>query len=604
MRTMLSLFVLAFVFAPASSAQDVLTQPDALKAIEQGQAYLLQGNLSAAERQFQQVLAIYEKNAAADNPDLATVLNSLATVERLRGKYAEATSLSRRSLAVLEKVYGAQHPNVAIGQNNLAMNLRLRGDYEEARILSQRAVSILEKALGPQHINVGISLNNLVQAYVGQRDFAQAEPLARRSLSIFDKTPGEGWSNLLQSLENLAEICQQLEKVDEAEQLYRRVLSVRWGNGADIVPVLERFADVLNLAFLEMPLKEARQRFESEPGWRAVGVDLYIAMARALRDRGLAAEPENVILRAIQAFPNSLEARYELAQTYAGNLKFRAALDTLEQTGKVQGTGNPRRDRYLRSLVYQEIARMDVLLVQFSEAVSNLETAVSLDPGNATALVDLGDLYRKLDRPEDAAAEYGKAILLTGGNAAAYYGIAEANLRLARYPQAVIAADKALEINPGDTRSSYVRSAALLRDGHREEGETELQRLRQLETKDRDQEVRARAIPVTLRMAAASFEDHQEEKALEGLRESIHSYPDSPSLQLNLGIMQSRLGRHRDAMKTFEAMIDKGFQDQSDFLIHLNLSREYEFLGDRRASQLQRLIYLQKYDAFLKNKRK
>ena len=50
-------------------------------------------------------------------------------------------------------------------------------------------------------------------------------------------------------------------------------------------------------------------------------------------------------------------------------------------------------------------------------------------------------------------------------------------------------------------------------------------------------------------------------------------------------------------------MIDKGFQDQ-DFLVHLNLSREYEILGDVKASQLHRLLYLQKVDVFLKNKRK
>ena len=68
------------------------------------------------------------------------------------------------------------------------------------------------------------------------------------------------------------------------------------------------------------------------------------------------------------------------------------------------------------------------------------------------------------------------------------------------------------------------------------------------------------------------------------------------------GIVQSRIGRHRDAVKTFEAMIDKGFQDQ-DFLVHLNLYREYETLGDMKVSQLHRLIYLQKVDVFLKNKR-
>jgi tetratricopeptide (TPR) repeat protein len=650
-RVAFALFLSALVFAPAFPAQGLQqTQPTSsdeqrwkadheagLKAIEQGlypqavrsfqvaigeaekfgstsprlaesitgmaQAYLLQGNFAAADRQFQQALAIYEKVAGPNDPNVANALNSLATVERLRENYAEAAALSRRSLAILEKTYGTEHPNVAVGQNNLAMILRLHGDYEEARLLSERSLSILEKALGPEHVNVAISLNNLVLAYLPQGKNAEAEPLARRSLSILEKTPGVGTSNLLQSLESLAEICMNLGKYDESEQLYRRMLSVRWGSGTDVVPVLERFADVLNLAFFGKPLKEAQEAFQAAPGWKAIGPDLYVRMSRALRNRSLTVEPEDLMLRAIQAFPNSLEVRYELAQEYAETHRYQTSLDTLEQTGKVRGSGDAALNRSLRSRIYAEIAGMHVLLGQLDEALSNLKTAVDLDPGNASAFVALGDLYLKLDKPDDAATQYAESILLTGGNAAAYYGAAEVNRRLGRYPQAVMAADKALEIDSRDAKSSYVRSAALLRDGHREEGEVELERFRKLEANDRDEAGRLRTIPVILHTAITTLENGQEEPALQLLREGIRSYPDSASLQLNLGIIQSRLGRHPDAIKTFQAMIDHGFQDQ-DFLVHLNLSREYETLGDKKASQLHRLIYLQKYDAFLKNKLK
>jgi tetratricopeptide (TPR) repeat protein len=568
------------------------------------QAYLLQGNFAAAERHFQQVLAIYENTAGPNDPNVVLALNSLATVQRLRGNYAGAAALSRRSLAIMEKTYGIQHPNVAIGQNNLAMILLLHGDPEGAGLLSERSLPILEKALGPEHVNVAISLNTLVLAYVRQKNYAGAEPLARRSLSIFESTPGAGTSNLLQSLENLAEVCRELGKYDESERLYRRVLSVRWGAGADVVPVIERFADMLNLAFFGKPLRAAQEAFQATPGWSGISADLYVRMGRALRDRGLTEEPETLMLRAIRAFPESLEARYELAQVYAENHRYAAALETLEQAAKVQvqGSGDAALERYRRSLIHEEMARMHVFLFQFDEALADLKTALEIDPGSVQAFIARGDLYLKLDRPEDAAAQYAPAILLTGGNAAAYYGIAEANRRLGRYPQAVMAADKALEIDSRDAKSSYVRSVALLRDGQREAGEVELERFRKLEANDHDERVRARSIPVTLHTAAARFENGQEEAALEALREGIRSYPDSPSLQLNLGIVQSRMGRHRDAIHTFQAMIDQGFQNQDNFLIHLNLSREHEALGDMKAHQLHRLIYLQQYDAFLKNK--
>jgi tetratricopeptide (TPR) repeat protein len=564
-----------------------------------------QGFYSQAVQSFQAAIVEAEKFGLAD-PRLAQSLSGLATVHRLRESYAEAVALSRRSLAILEKTYGTQHPNVAIGQNNLAMILRLHGNYEEARILSEQSLTILEKVLGPEHVNVAISLNNLVLAYLPQKKYAEAEPFARRSLSIFERTPEAGASNLLQSLESLAEVCRKLSNYDESERLYRRVLSVRWGGGADIAPVLDKFANMLNLAFFEVYRKEAQEAFRAAPGWSGVSADLYIAMVRALRDRGLTEEPEALIRRAIQAFPNSLEARYELAQVYAETHRYQAALDTLGQAANapIQGSVDPARNRYLRSLIYEEIARMHGFLFQFDEALSNLKTALQLDPGNAHGFVALGDLYLKLDRPEDAAAQYAQAILVTGSNATAYYGIAEVNRRMGRYPQAVMAADKALEINSGDTKSSYVRSVALLRGGRREEGEIELERYRKLEAKDHDEGVRGRTIPVTLHTAAAKLENHEDEEALEVLREAIRSYPDSVSLQLNLAIIQSLLGRHRDAIKTLQGIIDQGLQNQDYFLVQLNLSREYEILGDTKASQLHRLIYLQNYDAFLKNKRK
>ena len=140
--------------------------------------------------------------------------------------------------------------------------------------------------------------------------------------------------------------------------------------------------------------------------------------------------------------------------------------------------------------------------------------------------------------------------------------------------------------------------------GRREEGEAEVERFGKLEANEREAEVRVRAIPVIIRTAFARLEDQQGEAALEELRKGIRSYPDSASLQLNLGILQSRLRMHGDAIKTFQSMIDQGYQDQTSFLIHLNLSREYEALGDMKGSRIQRLIYLQKYDTFLKNKLK
>ena len=569
------------------------------------QGYLQQGNYAESESLFQRALAILEKELGPENVALAGVLNNLATVYRLRGNYAAATPPARRSLAILEKSFGPDHQNVAIGLNNLALILRLKGDYEGARPLLLRSLSILEKNLGKEHPNVAIGLNNLVLVQRLQGKNAEAEPVARRSLSILDKTPGAGSSNLAQSIENLAAICQELGKYDESERLYRRLLSVRWsapGANANVVPILDSFAVVLNFAYFGMALQEADQTLENTPGWNEVSVELLVLMGQHLQGRGLPTEAETVMLRAIKAFPRSLMARYELAQVYANSARWRAALERYEEASKLEGTGDPALDRFNRSQVYEGIARMQLLLIRFDEAVSSFKTALQIEPGNLTARVSLGDLYLQTEKTDEAAGEYAQAILYSGGkNVDAHVGLAEVNLRLGDFPKAVAAAQQALGIESGNLKSHYVLALALLRSGRSEEGEAEMDRFRKLEADERDRNDPGGPSGASLKNAMAKLEKGRTEEALEEIRNHIRSDPNSAVLHLNLGVAQSRVGRHADAINTFQTLIDRGLGDS--FLVDFNLSREYETVGDKSKSQRHRVDYLRKLADSLKKAR-
>ena len=52
----------------------------------------------------------------------------------------------------------------------------------------------------------------------------------------------------------------------------------------------------------------------------------------------------------------------------------------------------------------------------------------------------------------------------------------------------------------------------------------------------------------------------------------IETYPDVSSQYLNLGIAQSKLGRIKAAVDTFQKMLSLGMDD---FLVSWNLSQEY-----------------------------
>ena len=83
------------------------------------------------------------------------------------------------------------------------------------------------------------------------------------------------------------------------------------------------------------------------------------------------------------------------------------------------------------------------------------------------------------------------------------------------------------------------------------------------------------------------------------LSEGIREYPLNARLHLKLGLVQSRLGLHREAAQTLETIVR---MQLDDFLVHRQLAREYEHLGNKEGAQQQRVIYLQRYDAALQTK--
>jgi tetratricopeptide (TPR) repeat protein len=88
-------------------------------------------------------------------------------------------------------------------------------------------------------------------------------------------------------------------------------------------------------------------------------------------------------------------------------------------------------------------------------------------------------------------------------------------------------------------------------------------------------------------------------EAMALLREGIREYPLNARLYLKLGLIQSRFRLHREAAETFETMIR---MQLDDFLVHRQLAREYEQLGNKEGGRQQRVLYLQRYDAALQTK--
>ena len=249
------------------------------------------GKCDQAESLGQRALALLEKAAGADHPDVANVLNHLAGVHVDRSDYAKAERLYRRAVRILERASarlqspwdsrsaapgrpkhvrpasarspafrrhdvrttnGAGKPN-RHGQSNalppeggtpnnqdadvirlhvqslgdLASLYRVQGRYAEAEPLFKQALKIAEKTFASDDLEVSSVLNNLAVLYKYRNRFPQAERLYRRALAIVEKSLGPEHPEVATIYHNLGGLEHERGRYARGEPLARRSVEIR-----------------------------------------------------------------------------------------------------------------------------------------------------------------------------------------------------------------------------------------------------------------------------------------------------------------------------------------------------------------------------------------
>jgi len=176
--------------------------------------YRSQGRYHEAEALIREALAIVEKAAGRNHPDVSIPLSRLAQLFCEQGRYLEAEPLYERALAIREQALGRYHPSVTVILTNLADLYRSQGRDADAEPLYRRALTIDQFALGADHPSSGTTVNNLALSLCNQGRFVEAEPLFKRSLA--------GWHDLAGCLTNVADLYRAQGYYVEAAPLYKR----------------------------------------------------------------------------------------------------------------------------------------------------------------------------------------------------------------------------------------------------------------------------------------------------------------------------------------------------------------------------------------------
>ena len=184
------------------------------------------GDLDEAESLYRQALGA-KRTALGDlHPSVTISMNNLGNfLVTSRGKAAEADSLFRMAIALDRKLFGDRHGFVAAGLHNLSGSERLQGRFAEATKLSREAVEIA-KAVNPKaNRETAAYLSGLGASLFGANDLAGAAAAFRESLGQYREALGEAHLFTQTLAVSLGRAQRERGELADAERLFTGVLA-------------------------------------------------------------------------------------------------------------------------------------------------------------------------------------------------------------------------------------------------------------------------------------------------------------------------------------------------------------------------------------------
>jgi tetratricopeptide (TPR) repeat protein len=161
------------------------------------------------------------------NPDVASVLNSLAGIMRSQGKLGDTEAIFQQILEIKQAILGKDNPDVASSLLAIADLMRARGKFEEAESIVRQALEIRKKVLGLGHPDVASTLLILTDVLKLQGKFSEVEALVTEAIAIREKVFGKSNPEYLRALESLADFYRRVGKIREAERIDDEVRKAR-----------------------------------------------------------------------------------------------------------------------------------------------------------------------------------------------------------------------------------------------------------------------------------------------------------------------------------------------------------------------------------------
>lgn len=305
-------------------------------------------------------------------------------------------------------------------------------------------------------------------------------------------------------------------------------------------------------------------------------------LGNAYLDLRQGGEAEIQLEKAVQLGINPKNARIPIAraQLYEGN--FQQILDTLnadatEEPGvlaqilDLRGNallglgklpeGCPLFDRAIQTdksyaPSYLGRARCEYSAGKPDAAVASAKQATTLDPGHLESWYLLGDLYRAIQRPNDALAAYDHALSIKAEDFDAIAYKAMTLLSLNRGKEAEAEIKRLVSLRPQAVLAKYLKAYLYYQQGHNNDASNLLQQV----LKDNPDNPQANLLYGTINYATKN-----DEIALSSFNKVLSTI-ELPEARLLLAATQLRMGSNADVVKTLEPLLNQG-NDAKAFLL-------------------------------------
>jgi tetratricopeptide (TPR) repeat protein len=433
---------------------------------------------------------------ALDRPSLDALTRSLAEWDAaVRSSEAQfASSLPGSSTPVAARLH------VALG----AAYLNRRRVQDALREFE--AGSHLDPARADVFTFLGVARDQLLG------DFDRAAAAYRQAASLDPLNATRAYL-LARALDKAGRHAEAIEAYQAVLRLWRRDIG-------------EHTAMAIDAPFIQLALVEER------PGVEPFFPPLQYAEGFELLRRGEYAKAIESFNWAADSAETSREeapgaAHYRLARLYQLENKTLEALAEYEAAEKLKPFVG-------RGRLLQAIGALQAAQQNFDAALQADSARVDVNLNNAGAHRTLGYLYSRLERHDEAFAEFAIALTIAPNSPDIYVAMSQMHLKRADYAAAADAAARAIRLSPSNKQAHYSLATALVRLGRGEDAKPEFEAFERLQAEDTAAASRQMTINGFRRQAAASLERKEYAVAVAALRKALELAPEDVELRDDL----------------------------------------------------------------------